>query len=88
MTASREFLTVLAPVLTPLAPGLIAKAQVELTALDAACVATQVNGRWVAVAALSPRQREQIDADAGAAAETLSAVPGTLTTIGNGAASA
>jgi iron uptake system EfeUOB component EfeO/EfeM len=87
VTATREFLTLMGPTLAPLDPRLIPRAEAELTALDHACDATQINGQWVGISALSERQREQIDADAGAAAETLSAVPDTLTNVGNAAAS-
>jgi iron uptake system EfeUOB component EfeO/EfeM len=88
VTATREFLTVLAPVLGPLAPGLLPEAKADLTALDNACAATQVNGHWVSIADLPVRQREQIDADAGTAAQLLDRVPDVLTNVGNGAPTA
>jgi iron uptake system EfeUOB component EfeO/EfeM len=88
VSATREFLKLLKPVLGPLRPSLIPRADAQLTALDRACLATRVDGAWVAVADLGTRQREQIDADADAAAETLSAVPDILTTVGTGGASA
>lgn len=84
-TADREFLSVLAPVLDPLAPKLVRTAQGELASLDAACTATEVDGKWVAVDQLPTNERELIDADAGQAAETLSRIPDLLTSIGHAA---
>jgi hypothetical protein len=45
--------------------------------------ATRVNGAWVSVEDLPTRQREQIDADAAAAAETLAPIPDLLTSTGS-----
>lgn len=71
------------PSIDPVAPHLVANATAELDSLTRAINATRVNGAWVPVAALPARQREQIDADAGAAAETLAPIPDLLTSTGS-----
>jgi iron uptake system EfeUOB component EfeO/EfeM len=86
VAATRELLTLIGPTLAPLDPHLLPTAESELTALANACQATQVNGEWVGISALSERQREQLDADASQAAETLSAVPDLLSNVGKAAA--
>lgn len=74
VSATREMLSVLAPVIRPRAPHLLAVARAQLRALDRAATATVADGQWVAVAALPQAQRERVDAAAGAALETLAPV--------------
>jgi iron uptake system EfeUOB component EfeO/EfeM len=85
ITADREFLSVLAPVIDPLAPGLVGRANRRLDTLSAAIQATRVNDVWVAVANLPTPEREQIDADTGAALETLAPIPDLITSTGTNA---
>ena len=74
VTATRELLTLLAPVIEPRTPRLLGLARAELRKLDRAADATLAGGQWVAVAALPGAQRERVDAAAGAALETLAPV--------------
>jgi hypothetical protein len=83
--AVRELLQVLRPVLKPLAPHLIARAQGQLGALTGAIDATRTGGAWTPVEDLSTRQRQQVDADVDAALETLAPVPDLLTSTGRNA---
>ena len=76
--ATREVLTLLAPLITPRAPYLLGIASGRLRTLTAAVTATQVSGRWVAVEALPATQRRRVDAAIGAALETLARVPDLL----------
>jgi hypothetical protein len=57
----------------------------QLDALIGAIDATRAGGAWVSVQDLPARQRQQIDADLGAALETLAPVPDLLTSTGKGA---
>jgi high-affinity iron transporter len=82
VTATREFLTLFAPMLAGRSPYLVGTARRQLSALLTAIDATQQNGQWVGVTALPTRQRQLIDADTGAALETLSPVPDLLA-LGN-----
>jgi hypothetical protein len=83
IAAVRTMLAELKPSIDPVAPDLVANASAELDSLTRAIDATRANGAWVPVAELPARQREQIDADAGAAAETLAPVPDLLTSTGS-----
>jgi iron uptake system EfeUOB component EfeO/EfeM len=85
VTAVRAILGELAPVLDPIAPGLRRIANRQLNALMSAIDATKVNGAWVSIQNLSTRQRQQVDADADAAAETLAPLPDLLTSTGHNA---
>ncbi len=82
--AVRVMLSELEPTLEPLAPHMIEAAGGELDALDNAIDATRVNGTWVSVEDLPVRQRQQVDADLGAALETLAPLPDVLTSTGRG----
>jgi high-affinity iron transporter len=59
-------------------PGLVATADSELAALDQALLATQANGQWQPLTAVSLDKRQHVDAAAGALLETLAAVPDLL----------
>jgi high-affinity iron transporter len=60
-------------------PGLVATAQSQLSALDTALSATMTSsGEWQSLAAVSPTQREHVDAAIGALLETLAVVPDLL----------
>jgi len=83
VAATEEVLGLLAPVLNPLAPGLVARADGQLSAVVAAVDQTQVNGAWVAVGDVPPLARERVDAAVGAALETLAPIPDLLTSTGN-----
>ncbi len=83
VAAIRTLLAELRPSIDPIAPHLVANATAELDSLTRAIDATRVDGAWVSVAALPARRREQIDADAGAAAETLAPIPDLLTSTGS-----
>jgi len=87
IAATRELLSVLAPVIDPVAPHLVHHARGQLDTLSNAIQATRVNGDWVAVQNLSSSQREQIDADTGAVLETLAPIPDLITSTGNNAPS-
>ena len=78
VSATREFLTVLAPLLAPRTPQLVATARAELRQIDTTAEGTRDDGAWVAVTALPERQREALDARVDAALETLAEIPGTL----------
>lgn len=86
IAATRELLTLLAPVIDPLAPRLVHHARRQLDTLSAAIQATRSDGGpgggWVALQDLPARQREQIDADTGAALETLAPIPDLITSTG------
>jgi len=83
--ADRELLSELKPGLDLFAPHLVANATAELDSLMRAIDATRVNGAWVSVQNLTPRQREQIDADAGQVLETVAPIPDLLTSTGTNA---
>jgi hypothetical protein len=83
VAAIHTLLAELKPSIDPVAPHLVANATAELDSLTRAIDATRVNGAWVPVAALPARQRQQIDADAGAAAETLAPISDLLTSTGS-----
>jgi len=85
VAAVRELLRVLEPSLDPLAPHLLRHATGELDALIDAIDATHANGAWVSIEDLPTRQRQQIDADVGAALETLAPIPDLLTSTGTNA---
>jgi high-affinity iron transporter len=76
--ATREMLTLLAPLLTPRAPYLVATASAQLRTLTEAVSAGEVRGRWVPVASLPEAERERVNAAVGAALETLARVPDLL----------
>ena len=78
VSATREVLTLLAPVITPRAPRLVGDARRALARLTKAIAATTTDGTWVSVAQLPRAERESIDAACGAALETLSRVPDLL----------
>jgi high-affinity iron transporter len=85
IAAERKLLSELGPGLDLFAPHLVANATAELDSLMRAIDATRVNGAWVSVQGLAPRQREQIDADVGALLETLAPIPDLLTSTGKNA---
>ena len=83
VSAVSEMLSLLAPVLDPLAPHLVARANGQLSAILAAVDQTLRNGAWVAVSDLPTLARERVDAAVGAALETLAPIPDLLTSTGN-----
>jgi iron uptake system EfeUOB component EfeO/EfeM len=87
VAAIKQLLGLLAPVLDPLAPDLVARANEQLDAVLAAIDQTEINGTWVAVKDLPSPARERVDAAVGAALETLAPIPDLLTSTGNAAPS-
>ena len=87
VAAVSRLLGLLSPVLDPLAPGLVAGANGQLSAVLAAVDQTEVNGAWVAVDDVPSAARERVDAAVGAALETLAPIPDLLTSTGNAAPS-
>jgi iron uptake system EfeUOB component EfeO/EfeM len=86
VAATRELLSELAPQVNLLAPGLIARASAELTALGHAIAITRQAGRGaVSIQDLPIRARQQIDADVDAALETLAPLPDLTTSTGSNA---
>jgi iron uptake system EfeUOB component EfeO/EfeM len=83
VTAVRQLLGLLSPVLDPLAPNLVARADAQLSAVLAAVDQTQTNGTWIAVKDLPTVARERVDATVGGALETLAPIPDLLTSTGN-----
>jgi iron uptake system EfeUOB component EfeO/EfeM len=83
VAAVRQLLGLLAPVLDPLAPHLVARANGELGAILSVVDQTQINGTWVAVSDLPALARERVDAAVDAALETLAPVPDLITSTGN-----
>jgi iron uptake system EfeUOB component EfeO/EfeM len=83
VAAVRKLLTELEPGLVRVAPHLVGDARAELAALISAINATHANNARVSIEDLSIRQRQQIDADAGAALETLALIPDLLTSTGS-----
>jgi Imelysin len=81
--AVRTLLSDLTPAIDPVAPHLVGDASAELDALTGAIDATHVKGAWTSVQDLPIRQRQQIDADVGAALETLAPIPDLLTSTGS-----
>jgi high-affinity iron transporter len=59
-------------------PGLVAKADSQLATLDAALLATQANGQWQSLTAVSLDQRQHVNAATGELLETLASVPDLL----------
>jgi high-affinity iron transporter len=74
----RAVLGYLSGLLGQRAPGLVATADSQLAALNAALLATQANGQWQPLTAVSQRQRQHVDAAIGALLETLASVPNLL----------
>jgi iron uptake system EfeUOB component EfeO/EfeM len=85
VAAVRALLTELSPVLDPVAPGLRRRANGELNSLMSAIASTHPGDTWVSIADLPAGQRQQIDAAADAAAETLAPIPDLITSTGRNA---
>jgi len=83
VAAARELLRELEPALDPVAPHLVGDVRGELDSLIEAIDATRANGAWVPIENLPIRQRQQVDADVGAALETLAPIPDLLTSTGS-----
>jgi len=78
--ATRAVLGFLADLLEPRAPGLLARADRQLGALERALDATRVGGAWVAAARVPLAARQRVDAAIGAVLETIAPVPDLLRT--------
>jgi high-affinity iron transporter len=78
MQVTEAVLGYLAPLLNARQPGLPAIADNDLSILQQALLATQVNGQWQSFRTASLAARERVDSAIDAALETLSAVPDLL----------
>ncbi|HEY0933794.1 MAG TPA: iron uptake transporter permease EfeU [Trebonia sp.] len=74
----RVVLGYLAGLLDQRDPGLVATADRELAALDTALLATRAHGQWQSLTAVTPDQRQHVNAAIGALLETLATVPDLL----------
>ncbi len=74
VTATREILTLLAPVINARAPGVLKAARRRLAQVVAAADSTILDGHWVGISQLLIRQRETLDAAVGSALETLAPI--------------
>jgi high-affinity iron transporter len=68
----------LAPLLNARQPGLVATANSQLAALDAALDATKVNGQWQPRTAVPLAAAQHVNGAIGTLLETLAAVPDLL----------
>jgi iron uptake system EfeUOB component EfeO/EfeM len=82
VSAVREILGLLSPLIKPRSPSLVSKARHDLSRLLTQAKTGRAHGRWIAIAKLHRKTREDIDAAAGAADEELAPVPDLLR-IGN-----
>ena len=78
VAATREWLTLLAPLIDPRSPRLVGRARRQLVGLSTAIQATRPAGQWVAVASLPTAERERVNAATGAVLETLAPAAGLL----------
>ena len=83
ISAVRELLGLLAPVLDPLAPDLVSRVNGQLNAVLAAVDQAETSGASVSVANLPSLARERVDAAVDAAVETLAPIPDLITSTGN-----
>ena len=83
VAAVRTMLGELGPAIDPVSPHLTSNARAELDALTRAIDATHAHGGRISIQGLPVRQREQVDADVGAALETLAPIPDLLTSTGS-----
>jgi high-affinity iron transporter len=82
VSATREMVRLLAPVIDPRAPQLIGRARRQLVAVVRAARQGRIDGRWVAIARLAPGVRQRLDAAVGAVLETLAPVPDLIQVAG------
>ena len=82
VSAVRTMLGELNPAIDPVAPQLSGDAEADLDALTSAIDAARARAR-LSVQDLPVRQRQQVDADVGAALETLAPIPDLLTSTGS-----
>jgi high-affinity iron transporter len=79
VTATREFLTLLAPLIDRRRPALVGTARHRLDALVAALGGGRTaDGAWIAIAMLPITEREDVDGAIGAALESLARIPDLL----------
>ncbi len=78
VTATTELLGLLAPELDPRAPNLVPTARDQLRGLSVAIARVRREQPHRSIRALSTRQRQELDADTGAALTTLARVPDLL----------
>jgi hypothetical protein len=75
VSATERLLGILAPLLAPRAPGLAARADRQLSVVDAVIAAVDKPPAWTPLSQLSMLSRERVDAAVSDALETLSEVP-------------
>jgi len=85
VAAVRTLLSELEPALVLVAPHLLGDARAELATLIGTIDAADAHDARVSIQDLAVRQRQQIDADVGAALETLAPIPDLLTSTGSNA---
>lgn len=78
VAATREFLNLFAPLLTPRSPYIVATARGELTTLARTLAASRHDGQWVGIDQLPRSAREHVDGAADAVLETLAPAPDLL----------
>jgi len=59
-------------------PGLVATADSQLATLQSALLATEANGQWQSLTAVTLDERQHVNAAIGALLETLASVPDLL----------
>lgn len=74
VTATREMMSVLAPLIGPRGPQIVPTATTELRTLDAAITAAGGTGAHITLIKLPARSRQDLDEATGAATETLAPV--------------
>jgi len=83
VAAVRKLLSELEPVLDPVAPDLVGDARAQLKSLIGAIGEAHANQTGMSIKDLPIRRRQQVDADIGAALETLAPIPDLLTSTGS-----
>jgi hypothetical protein len=83
VAATKELLSLLVPVLNPLAPHLVARADGQLGAVLAAVALAGPDGARIALRDLPTLARQRLGAAVSAALETLAPIPNLLTSTGD-----
>jgi high-affinity iron transporter len=78
VAATREFLGLFAPLLTPRSPYMVATARQQLKRLDRTLAHSRHGMSWVGIHGLGSRTREHVDGEADAVLETLAPAPDLL----------
>jgi high-affinity iron transporter len=78
VAATREFLGLFAPLLTPRSPYLVATARRQLKLLAGTLASVRHDGTWIGIHRLDRSTREHVDGEADAVLETLAPAPDLL----------